>query len=71
MIVIGITGFDGGKLKEMSDVSLVVKTEKGEYGPVESIHGLLNHLITSYIYLHFQKASNNSANNVVAPEKLK
>lgn len=55
---VSILGFDGGKLKEMSDVSLVVKTEKGEYGPVESIHSLLNHLITSYIYMHFQKTGN-------------
>ena len=54
---VSFLGFDGGKLKEISDVSLVVKTEKGEYGPVESIHGLLNHLITSYIYQHFQRKS--------------
>lgn len=52
---ISILGFDGGKLKDISDVSLIVQTEKGEYGPVESIHEVVNHLITSYIYIHLQK----------------
>jgi D-sedoheptulose 7-phosphate isomerase len=52
---VSILGFDGGKLKEMSDVSLIVRTDKGEYGPVESTHAVINHLITSYIFLHMNK----------------
>ena len=55
-----ILGFDGGKLKNISDALLIVKTEKGEYGPVESTHAVVNHLITSYIYLYLQ-------NNMVPP----
>ena len=41
-------GFDGGKLKELCDVSLHVKTPVGEFGPVEDIHMILDHLITTW-----------------------
>ncbi|MEK6938127.1 MAG: SIS domain-containing protein [Nanoarchaeota archaeon] len=51
---VSILGFDGGKLKEISDVSLVVNTPPGEYGPVESIHEIINHLVCSYIYFKLQ-----------------
>ena len=46
--VIGLIGFDGGKLKELCDVSLHVKTPVGEFGPVEDIHMILDHLITTW-----------------------
>jgi D-sedoheptulose 7-phosphate isomerase len=48
-ITVGISGFDGGKMKEMVDVSLHVPTEKGEYGPAEDAHMVLDHLISSYL----------------------
>ena len=32
--VISFLGFDGGKLKKISDIILHAKTEKGDYGPV-------------------------------------
>ena len=47
--VVGLTGFDGGKLREKSDISLHVPTAKGEYGPVEDVHMILDHLIGSYL----------------------
>lgn len=47
--VVGLTGFDGGKLRPLSDISLHVATEKGEYGPVEDIHMIFDHLISSYL----------------------
>ncbi|KUJ95442.1 MAG: Sugar isomerase (SIS) [Desulfonauticus sp. 38_4375] len=47
-LVIGCTGFDGGELKKLSDISFHVSTEKGEYGIVEDIHMILDHLIFSY-----------------------
>lgn len=47
--VVGLTGFDGGKLREMSDISLHVQTAKGEYGPVEDVHMIFDHLIGSYL----------------------
>jgi len=46
--VIGITGFDGGKLKPMSNINYHVQTESGQYGIVEDAHMILNHIIYSY-----------------------
>ena len=46
---IGLVGFDGGKLLEMCDYVIHVKTNKGEYGPVEDIHMILDHMITSFL----------------------
>jgi len=47
---VGLLGFDGGKLKEMCDSSIVVTTAKGEYGPVEDVHMVLDHMIGNYLY---------------------
>jgi D-sedoheptulose 7-phosphate isomerase len=47
--IVGLTGFDGGRLRELSDISLHVQTAKGEYGPVEDIHMIFDHLIGSYL----------------------
>jgi D-sedoheptulose 7-phosphate isomerase len=47
--VVGITGFDGGELRRISDCVLHVPSEKGEYGPVEDAHMILDHLVTSYL----------------------
>ena len=49
--VIGITGFDGGQLAKLSDINFHIETSKGEYGLVEDIHMILNHIIYSY-YVH-------------------
>ncbi|ABB43465.1 Sugar isomerase (SIS) [Sulfurimonas denitrificans DSM 1251] len=46
--IIGITGFDGGKLKKRSDINFHVETDAGEYGIVEDMHMVLNHIIYSY-----------------------
>lgn len=46
--IIGLTGFDGGKLKELSDISLHFETKIGEYGLVEDAHSIINHLIFTY-----------------------
>jgi len=46
--VVGLLGFDGGRLKGMCDLIIHVETEKGEYGPVEDIHMVLDHLIYSW-----------------------
>ncbi len=46
--IIGLTGFDGGKLKELSDIKLHFETQNGEYGLVEDAHSIINHLIFSY-----------------------
>ena len=42
--IIGITGFDGGKLKKKSDINFHVQTDEGQYGIVEDIvtYGIVN-----------------------------
>jgi D-sedoheptulose 7-phosphate isomerase len=46
---IGLSGFDGGQLKEMANVSIHVNSEIGEYGPVEDMHLIINHALTSWL----------------------
>ena len=46
--VIGFLGFDGGKLLEICDVAVHVKTSPGEYGPVEDTHLILNHILAHW-----------------------
>jgi D-sedoheptulose 7-phosphate isomerase len=46
--VIGLTGFGGGKLAKLADVSFVVSSS--EYGPVEDAHMILDHILTGYLY---------------------
>ena len=48
-ITVGMTGFDGGKLKKISDYVIHVPTDKGEYGPVEDIHMIFDHIIGTYL----------------------
>jgi len=47
-LVIGLTGFEGGALRDLSDINFHVATDKGEYGIVEDIHMMLDHIIFSY-----------------------
>jgi D-sedoheptulose 7-phosphate isomerase len=35
-------------------VTVHVPTEKGEYGPAEDVHMMLDHLITSYL-MHYSQ----------------
>lgn len=46
--LVGITGFDGGILKELSDINFHVNVDKGQYGLVEDVHMILDHIIYSY-----------------------
>ncbi|TAK71533.1 MAG: SIS domain-containing protein [Dehalococcoidia bacterium] len=43
--VLGFSGFGGGLLAKMADVAIVVASS--EYGPVEDLHLLLNHLLAA------------------------
>ncbi len=45
---VGLTGFGGGKLAEMVDESIIV--DSYDYGPVEDIHLILDHIIRAWIY---------------------
>ena len=55
-MVLGMTGFDGGRLKELADIKFHVATDKGEYGVVEDVHMILDHIIYSY-YISLKRAS--------------
>jgi len=48
-VTVALTGFDGGRLREIAGDHIHVSTPKGDYGPVEDLHLMLNHLITSYL----------------------
>ncbi len=53
--VLSLVGFDGGKLKAMSDVAIHVKSGNGEFGPVEDIHLIMGHLISCWLQSEIQK----------------
>lgn len=55
-ITVGISGFDGGKMKDIVDYSLHVPTKKAEYGPAEDAHMILDHLVSNYL-MRFVKAN--------------
>jgi D-sedoheptulose 7-phosphate isomerase len=46
--VISFVGFTGGRLKDISDLVVHVKSEAGEYGPVEDAHLVLNHILAHW-----------------------
>lgn len=53
--VLGLVGFDGGELKELCDVLIHVDTPKGEYGPVEDVHMVMDHLVANWLQYKHQK----------------
>ena len=54
-ITIGMTGFDGGKLKGICHHCCHIRTAKGAYGPVEDIHLVLDHIISTYLMYMLRK----------------
>jgi D-sedoheptulose 7-phosphate isomerase len=46
--IIGLTGFNGGELRELSDINFHVQTDDGEYGIVEDIHMVFDHILYTY-----------------------
>ena len=49
VLTVGITGFDGGHLKELCDISIHTPTKIGSYGVVEDIHSTVSHVLTEVI----------------------
>jgi len=45
--VIGMTGFEGGKLMSLSDCKVHIPIK--DYGKTEDLHLMVNHLITAYL----------------------
>jgi len=48
-ITIGFCGFSGGKLKEITDLPLYTPNVQKDYGPIEDLHMILNHILINYI----------------------
>lgn len=46
---IGFVGFEGGKLKEVSKLCLYTPNPKGDYGPIEDVHMIFNHVLVNYM----------------------
>ena len=46
--VMSVVGFDGGKLKKISDICLHIPSNKGEYGPVEDLQLTFNHILAHW-----------------------
>lgn len=49
--VVALTGFDGGPLKTLATIALHVPTAAGEYGPVEDLHLVFDHIIANYLMM--------------------
>lgn len=50
-LVIGCTGCDGGRLRDLSDISLHVRSGPQEHGPVEDLFQIINHVVVTYLQL--------------------
>jgi D-sedoheptulose 7-phosphate isomerase len=48
-VTVALTGFDGGRLKQVASLVVHVPTNKGEYGPVEDVHLILDHLVSAFL----------------------
>jgi len=46
---IGFIGFTGGKLKQTCSMSLYTENPKGDYGPIEDLHMIYDHLIVNFL----------------------
>jgi len=46
---IAFVGFAGGRLNEIAKVPLYTPNPKGDYGPIEDVHMILNHVIVNYL----------------------
>ena len=57
--IVGLAGFGGGKLAKMADVAFVVASN--EYGPVEDVHMIFDHIITGYLYEKLKTTSKRGA----------
>lgn len=47
MTVLGLLGMGGGELAALCDVCVIVPSD--DYGPIEDVHMILDHLMTAYL----------------------
>ena len=58
---VGLVGFDGGRLAQICDYVVHIQSKNGEYGPVEDVHLILNHMIVSYLMMELKKETNGAS----------
>jgi len=46
---IGLVGFKGGKLKDVSQICLFTPNPEKQYGPIEDLHMIVDHIMVSYL----------------------
>jgi D-sedoheptulose 7-phosphate isomerase len=46
---IAFCGFSGGRLKEVSDMPLYTPNKDKDYGPIEDLHMILDHVLVNYL----------------------
>lgn len=51
--IYGFLGFDGGKIKKFCDEYILVKSQKGDYGPVEDVQLIINHIFAHWFQNKF------------------
>lgn len=49
LVTLAVVGFDGGKAKDISEHTLHIPTEDGEYGLAEDVQLILNHFLCDYL----------------------
>ena len=55
---VGILGFDGGEAKKCCSHAITAVSPKGHYGPVESLHLLLIHIISNFLFCRLNSKEN-------------
>ena len=49
-VTAALTGFDGGQVGALCDIHVNVPCVHGEYGPVEDLHMIVDHVVMSYLW---------------------
>src|SRR5262249_29799078 len=65
---VGLIGFGGGQLAELVDLPIVVGA--GQYGPVEDVHLIVNHLVT-FAIAEMAAAARPIAEAAASPQRLR
>lgn len=52
--VLSMVGFDGGALRDLSDIVVHVPSQPGEYGPVEDAHLAVNHVLAHWFQVRLR-----------------
>ena len=47
LVTVGILGMGGGKARALVDVAVIVPSS--EYGPIEDVHMIIDHLAVAYL----------------------